>query len=204
MPMPQTKSRTVAVVLVLCSVLSSLQPTLAVAGTAGELCQADRECRKRADAAAKLYNDRKFAEALDEYQAAYELRQAPFLLLNIGRCLFRLGRPRSALAKYELLQKNTPDLDQATARSLEKYIAEAKAALDEEEKAAPKPPPVAEPVAPPPVAPPPPPPPEKKPVYKQWWFWTAIGGAAVAVGLGVGLGLGLKPQPDPYSDFMWR
>jgi hypothetical protein len=33
--------------------------------------------------------------------------------------------------------------------------------------------------------------PEKKPVWKKWWFWTAIGGAAVvvvAVGLGVGLG----------------
>ncbi|MFO0572861.1 MAG: hypothetical protein U1A78_02590 [Polyangia bacterium] len=203
MPMPRTKSRTCAVVLVLCSVLASLQPTLAVAGSAGELCQADRDCRKRADAAAKLYNDRKFAEALDEYQAAYELRQDPFLLLNIGRCLFRLGRPRSALTKYELLQKNTPDLDPATARSLEKYMAEAKAALDEEEKASPKPP-TPEPVAPLPVAPPPPPPPEKKPVYKQWWFWTAIGGAAVAVGLGVGLGLGLRPKADPYSDFVWR
>lgn len=202
MPMPRSKFRTSAVVLVLCSVLSALQPAVAVASAAGELCQSDRECRKRADNAAKLYNDRKFAEALTDYQAAYDLKQDPFLLLNIGRCLFRLGRPRSALAKYEQLQKNNPDLDPVTAKSLEKYIAEAKVAVEAEQEAAPPP----QVVTPPPVVltPPPPPPPEKKPVYKQWWFWTAIGGAAVAVGLGVGLGLGLKPQTEPYSDFVWR
>lgn len=201
MPMPRTKSRPVAVVLVLCSLLSALQPSIAAAGPAGELCQSDRECRKRADLAAKLYNDRKFAEALTEYQAAYDLKQDPFLLLNIGRTLFRLGRPRSAITKFELLQKNNPDLDPVTAKSLEKYMAEAKAALEAEQESAPVPPPLPQPLI---TAPPPPPPPEKKPVYKQWWFWTAIGGAAVAVGLGVGLGLGLKPQPEPYTDFNWR
>jgi tetratricopeptide (TPR) repeat protein len=33
---------------------------------------------------------------------------------------------------------------------------------------------------------------ESGPVYKEWWFWTAIGGgAAVVLALGLGLGLGL-------------
>lgn len=39
----------------------------------------------------------------------------------------------------------------------------------------------------------PPPPPAGTPVYEEWWFWTVIGGVAVA-GIAVGIGVGVGTQ----------
>ena len=191
--------------LVLCGLLAGLLSegvaTRAEAASS-ELCHTDSACRKRADLATKLYAERRFQEALNEFQAAYEMRADPFLLLNMGRCLFRLGRPRSALAKYEQIKSLNTDLDAETARSLEKYTAEAREALEAEQRESPT---AAAPAPAPAVAltAPPPPPPEKQPVYKKWWFWTGIGVVA-ATAIGVGLGVGLRPKPEPYTDFVWR
>jgi hypothetical protein len=42
--------------------------------------------------------------------------------------------------------------------------------------------------------------PGKKPVWKKWWFWTAIGGAAVVVlAVGLGVGLGTANTRPPYG-----
>ena len=38
--------------------------------------------------------------------------------------------------------------------------------------------------------------PRKTPVYKKWWFWTAIVGAAAVVAVGVGLGVALSSAPS--------
>ena len=36
------------------------------------------------------------------------------------------------------------------------------------------------------------------PVYKKWWFWTAIGGGALAItAIGLGVGLSLRPASVP-------
>jgi tetratricopeptide (TPR) repeat protein len=35
-----------------------------------------------------------------------------------------------------------------------------------------------------------------KPIYKRWWLWTAVGGAAVVVAVGVGLGVGLSQSGE--------
>mgnify|MGYP000945829744 CR=1 FL=1 len=122
--------------------LSIIRPLCFVAGllvlssvgtahAAADLCQADSLCRKKSDSALKLYNDRKFAESLVEFQAAYELQHEPRLLLNIGRCLFRLGRPRAALSKYEQFQKEVPDPDKDTARKLRDAIEQTMDRADE-------------------------------------------------------------------------
>jgi hypothetical protein len=174
--------------------------SVGTAHAAADLCQADSACRKKSDSALKLYNDRKFAESLVEFQAAYDLQHEPRLLLNIGRCLFRLGRPRAALSKYEQFQKEVTDPDKETARAVEKYVVEAKTAVDAEKSDAPP----EEPKTIVKVVTVQAPPPEKKPIYKQWWFWTAIGGVAAGGALAVGLGVGLRPKPTPYTDFVWR
>jgi tetratricopeptide (TPR) repeat protein len=174
-----------------------------------DMCQKDAACRQHSDEGHKLYSDRKYSEALTEFQRAFDSKPEPRLLLNIGRTLFRLGRPRAALRAYEQYQKVAP-ADPDTQNKLERYIAEAKIAVEAEKEAAPpdekNPDQVANPnpqTNPPGVTPPPAE--EKKPVYKKWWFWTAIGGAAVAVGLGVGLGVGLnQKKAEPFVDVLWR
>ena len=30
---------------------------------------------------------------------------------------------------------------------------------------------------------------QKKPVYKRWWFWTILGGAAAGIGAGIAAGV---------------
>jgi tetratricopeptide (TPR) repeat protein len=145
-----------------------------------DICQKDAACRQHSDEGHKLYSDRKYSEALTEFQRAYDSKPEPRLLLNIGRTLFRLGRPRAALRAYEQYQKIAPP-DPDTQSKVERYIAEAKIAVEAEKEA--EPPDEKNPVAQPqPQNPPgvtPPPAEEKKPIYKKWWFWTAIGAFAV-------------------------
>jgi hypothetical protein len=167
------------------------------------LCSKDPECKKHSEEGLKLYGERKYTQALTEFQQAYDLKPEPRLQLNIGRTLYHLGRPRAALKAYEQYGK-TGNPDAEMQKKLEKYIAEAKIAVEAEQEHMPPPPPPIDPATGLPVgaAPPPPPP---VPVYKKWWFWTAVGGAALAVGLGVGLGVGLtRPKPDPFVDLIWR
>jgi hypothetical protein len=98
----------------------------------------------------------------------------PWLLINIGRTLHRLGRPREALDFYERYKQAESKPDAETQERLDKYVAQAKALAETTP-------------ATDPVAPPPPdsnankPPSEEKPIYKKWWFWTAIGGGVLAV-----------------------
>ena len=204
-------SRKIAFVALIGVVLSAFAPTASAAEkdkADQDICQKDPACRKHSDEGHKLYGDRKYSEALTEFQRAYDTKPEPRLLLNVGRTLFRLGRPRAALRAYEQYQKVAPP-DPDTQAKVERYIAEAKIAVEAEKEAAPPEEKALEqanaqtpPANPPGVTPPPPE--EKKPVYKKWWFWTAVGGAALAVGLGVGLGVGLKPKTDPFIDVIWR
>ncbi len=181
--------------------LFAIDPASADNSTSG-ICERDAVCRKHSAAGHKLYQDRKYTEALTEFQAAYDLKPEPRLLINIGRTLFHLGRPRAALHAYEQYQHETPPGDESQ-HKVEQYIAEAKIAIEaeiastppEEKKAAAPPPPPVVVVAPV----------EKTPIYKKWWFWTSIGAGAVAIGLGVGLGVGFgRQQPTPYFDVVWR
>ncbi|HZS40593.1 MAG TPA: hypothetical protein VFF06_27360 [Polyangia bacterium] len=81
-----------------------------------------------------------------------------------------------------------------------------------EPRAAPSPAPVAAPLVQAPRVVVPPlvvarPRPARTPLYKKWWLWTAVGGAAViviAVGVGVGVGAsgsppGFKASLDPFG-----
>lgn len=147
-------------------------------------CLTEPVCRSHYMQAVHLFENGRFETALPEFQAAYERRQMPWLLINIGRTLHRLGRPREALDYYERYKQIETKPDPETLDRVEKYIQQAK--MLSEAPAAP----VVAPASTP--APTPTPEPEKKetPVYKKWWFWTAIGGAvAAAVIIGVAVGV---------------
>lgn len=47
------------------------------------------------------------------------------------------------------------------------------------------------------------PPPKPMPVYKKWWFWTLVGGAAAVVAVGTTLGV-LSREPDLTGVMQYR
>jgi hypothetical protein len=87
--------------------------------------------------AAQLATAAHYAEALAIYEAAYARVAEPRLLLNIGRCHFRLGRARKALESFEAFQKAMPDAEPEVLKRLAQYKIDAKTAIVSEEGTAP-------------------------------------------------------------------
>lgn len=156
-------------------------------------CLRDETCRGHYERAVELFGSGKFEPALASFQAAYNLRQMPWLLLNIGRTLHRLGRPRDALTQYERFQQAEPHPDAETQQRLEKYMAQARelagqgpapgdgrlaaaGASGRDGGAADG---------------------EPRPVYKKWWFWTILGGVAVVAVTGIAVGVATSNRSEP-------
>ncbi len=164
-------------------------------GAADDPCLSDRQCRSQYDQAVEHFEQGRFEQALEKFQAAYELRRMPWLQINIGRTLHRLGRPQEALEHYEVFKQAETKPDPETQERVEKYIAQAKALADTK----PALPTVAQPPVQPPPTQPPAEPPPPKPIYKKGWFWAVIGGgvaAAVIVGVAVGVSTRKQGLPD--------
>jgi tetratricopeptide (TPR) repeat protein len=141
----------------------------------------------------------RFDQALAEYSKAYEIVPIPGLLFNIAQCHLNLKNYERATFFFEGYLREKPDApDRLTVLGLikeanqaieSKRIADeaAKTAAEEEAKSAeaerrkenpkfmPNPTPATGPVDGG----------GSSPVYTKWWFWSAIGGAALAVGGGV-------------------
>jgi tetratricopeptide (TPR) repeat protein len=145
----------------------------------------------------KLYNLGHYAEAAREFEAAYEIKDDPALLFNIGQANRQAGESKKALLAYRSYLRNIPEAPNR--KLVETTIAELQTQIEREQKV--------EAPAPPPAAPekqvvvivqqPVPAPPPKQPLYKKWWLWTTVGVVAVGVGLGLGLGLGLHHNNEP-------
>lgn len=172
-----------------------------------DLCVRDPVCKLRLDKAVHLYEHNRISEALAEFQAAYEIQPEPRLLINIGRVMFRLGRPSSALDHYEQFKRKVPDPGPETRRAIERYIAEAQAALDAEERAArgrSRTPDLAPGQGATQAGTAVDSAPASKPIYRKWWFWVGTGtvvAAALAVGLGVGLS---QSSAASVPEWTWR
>ncbi len=161
---------------------------------ASDPCLTDNLCRGHYDEARKAYKDKHFDEAYKEYKSAYERRQAPWLLINVGRCLQRLGRNKEALDHYQRYLKADPNPKPETVTRVNGYIDQVKAGIVDEPEPKPEPKPEAKPEPKPdsqlttahsqqnPASAEP----EKTPVYKKWWFWTIIG-VVVAGGVAGGV-----------------
>ncbi|HNN92088.1 MAG TPA: SUMF1/EgtB/PvdO family nonheme iron enzyme [Pseudomonadota bacterium] len=113
--------------------LATPPANLAVARTSGlsdgNECLADPVCRASYDKAVTLFEKGKFEEALAGFQEAYTRRQAHWLLINIGRTMYRLGRSQEALSYYERFKQAETRADAETTERLNKYIEQAKALL---------------------------------------------------------------------------
>jgi tetratricopeptide (TPR) repeat protein len=160
--------------------------------------------KAEADKATLAFKLGRFDEALAGYTRAYEIFQASGLLFNIGQCHRQMKHHEKAIFFLSGYLRDNPDA--ANAEDVGRFIEEEKKALAQEEQAASRPvvassaPVVVRdaPIAQPPIAalraaPP-------GPVHKQWWFWTAIGGGAVAVGVAVTLAvIFTRPAAGPAT-----
>ena len=176
-------------------------------GAATDACLTDNLCRGHYDEARKAYKEKRYDEALKEYKSAYERRQAPWLLINIGRTFHKLGRPQEALIHYQLFQQANANADAELQQRLGNFIAESLALLNPNLE---KPAPAAAAATSPPNTPQSPPseiepapasvlsaapsPPasaptqtetSKTPLYKRWWLWTLVGVGVAGVVTGI-------------------
>jgi tetratricopeptide (TPR) repeat protein len=156
---------------------------------------ADARAREYFDSGAKLSAQGRYAEALAEFSAGYELSRRPAFLINMGECARLMGDPARAREHFEHYLREAPQGQQAPlARQRLSELA---------------PPPAAKPRPTPPVTPVKPatpvkpvleprrvvtstPPPERLPlvvvpkeapsrsVWKSPWLWTGIGAAVLA------------------------
>lgn len=160
-------------------------------------CQVDRGCRELTEQAAQLAGQTRYDEALSRYELAYERVPEPRLLVNIGRCHYRLGRARKALEFFENFQKAGIDVESELSARVGQFIAEAKLAIlsdtakpaDKQDKPIE---PIPTPLTPPPPQPPPTvesAPPVETPREKRPLWRIAVGAGAIGIG-GVLMGLG--------------
>ena len=130
----------------------------------------------------KLYEDKSYDEAVTELQKAYEIRQLPRLLLNIGTVFRKMGKAREALSYYELYLKAEPNPPRKIRKELDEFIPATRALLekpsgkDGQGTASTG---TTSPADPPPKAPEPAS--TEPPLYKRPWFWGVVGGAVGAV-----------------------
>lgn len=156
-------------------------------------CDADAECSRYADDGYEHLQAGRLEKARRAYEAAYSRRADPKLLYNLGRVLHKSGRSAEAAGYYRRYLDAGAEGNEEQRRKSQQYLQQAtKEAASQPfvplarrssvgatgtpaDRSASSPP---------------------TPVYKKWWLWTIVGGAA-GIALGVGLGVGLATRrPD--------
>jgi hypothetical protein len=151
----------------------------------------------------KEFKEGEYAAALESFAAAYDIKPHPDILFMMAQCHRNLHHFRQAIDGFKGYLKGKPEAQDR--EEVEQLILELERQDAEQSPAEPRPvnkvPPAAV-VAPVPIAPVAPPPREETPVYKRWWFWTIIGGVALAgAGVGVGVYFGTRSATVPSGSF---
>lgn len=156
--------------------------------------------RQHFERGSTLYDLGQFHQAAKEYEEAYKNKSDPVLLFNIGQAYRFAGENADALLAYRAYLRRLPDA--ANRQEVEARIARLQQLVDAQKASAPPPAPKPAPTT---VARPAAPaaavstsaarPAEKPPLYKRWWLWTAVAGAAV-VAVGVGLAIAYSVPKD--------
>ena len=98
-------------------------------------CLGDAVCQQTSDQAAQLAAQTSYDRSLLLYERAFARSQEPRLLLNIGRCYYRLGRVRKALSSYRALRLAIPVLEPDLQKRFELFVAEANTSLTRDQAA---------------------------------------------------------------------
>ena len=106
--------------------LLALLPT-AVRAEEGESFKA------RYERAVALYTSGQYDRAIEEFQAVYELKQAPILLFNIAQAQRKAKQYKNAVDMYTRFIASNPKEEMKT--EAEKYLEESRVGLEETEKA---------------------------------------------------------------------
>jgi tetratricopeptide (TPR) repeat protein len=159
----------------------------------------DKEAAKQHfDRGVKHYNLGHFADAITEFEQAYDIEAAPILLFNIAQSHRQTGNKERALFFYRRYLEQAPNA--ANRGEVDKRMKDLEESMREEKELKQKPPPGVErdeqSVAPPAATPPAAAPVnvlaardpdaegaatgEERPIWKKWWFWTAAGGVLAA------------------------
>jgi hypothetical protein len=90
----------------------------------------DEEFQRHYRAAIDLFLSERYPEALKEFQAAYEVRQLPRLLINIGTAHRKLGHAREAIEAYQAYLRIEPHPEPEVQAKLKQCLEQAHALLE--------------------------------------------------------------------------
>ncbi len=155
-------------------------------------CQRNIACKVHSDKGIGLSERKAYAEALAEFQAAYEAEPVPRLLLNIGRSLYRLDRPQEALDYYSRYRREEKSLDAEAEKTLRRYELDAlmASAVGPGESAAGAAPPSRSS--------------SRLPIFPLATLGASLGLFVIGIGLGAGAaaaGNELSQRPGPFVTF---
>ncbi len=158
-------------------------PVAHAEGGDGDAIADERAAKKHYDRGQKLFNLRKFSEAIAAFEAAFEAKPIPKILFNIGQAHRNLGEHEAAIfsfKRYLKLLPVAPNRDQVEELITElEALVEAEQARERDREADPEEDPVESRVVGSEQ------PPGATPVYKKWWFWTGVAIVGVAGGIGI-------------------
>lgn len=190
----------------------NLMPQLSVAQSQVPDCSIDPTCVSLFDRAKQQSTSGNLDEARRLYKQAYELRADPRLLFSVARVLQKQSKWDDSISYYQLFIDSPLKADEQKQKAKE-YIEQcrtqlattptpsASAAMPQSQQNGPGTSAVAPSI------------PQSatttdahglaRPVYTKWWFWVAIGGAAVvAAGITTGVFLGTRSNEPVISDRM--
>ena len=103
---PNSKSRSsllcgAALLSVLASGTASADSADKDDASENDACMSDAICRAHYNRARKLSKKDDYEGALEAYEAAYRRKPVPWLLINLGRSLHKLGRTQDAIVNYQ-------------------------------------------------------------------------------------------------------
>ena len=81
-----------------------------------------QDFRKHYQQALSFYERGQYQESIQEFQAAYAIKQLPKLVLNMGQAHRKLGHAKEALGYYELYLRIEPDPEPKLKAELDRYI----------------------------------------------------------------------------------
>lgn len=173
--MPRRSLISVLFCAALCAAGARAEEAAETAPVVGDLCAQEPRCAALSADGVQRSERKDYRGAMNAFSEAYAVSPEPRLLINIGRCLYRMGQAAQALTYYRRPEvariAQSPDVRER----LERNIEEAAAAVRAEQAARPAPPP------PPPVSLR-----QERPARPRW----RVGVGATELVLGLGLSIG--------------